>query len=313
MLGLSGYAETASHHAMIDPEALLLVSTRVARHDPRLFDEILDWLQDQGDWINLQRLSRMQEEYALGDSRVLAAIATRLVKASAHQKWRVLVLPVLDTAVSPRPLFPDAGHFGSADTDFLAHGWQRGPARYRGLAVTPRLDHAGSLLLKLRALFGRQSRAEVMAWLLTHPAGHPAQIAREAGYFARSVQLTLNELERSGHVFARREKREKHFSLKQDEWRFLCTWKTPADAFPRWLPWPVVFKLLGDALELLGDSALESSSAELRAIEWRRRLDYGALAGHGLPVDWTLSIDARGEAAMAFHQQRLMDLLNLSA
>jgi hypothetical protein len=47
--------------------------------------------------------------------------------------------------------------------------------------------------------------------------------------------------------------------------------------------------------------------------EWLRCLGCGALAGSGLPVERTLSIDARGEAAMALHEQRLLDLLNLSA
>ncbi len=54
--------------AAVDPEALLLVSTVFARHDARLFDEIADWLQQNGDWINLLRMARLQRELGLPSS-----------------------------------------------------------------------------------------------------------------------------------------------------------------------------------------------------------------------------------------------------
>jgi len=41
-LGVAGEPEIVDHW-VIDPEALLLVSSEFARYDSRLFDEILDW------------------------------------------------------------------------------------------------------------------------------------------------------------------------------------------------------------------------------------------------------------------------------
>lgn len=73
-LGVAGYARSDDNW-MIDPEALLLFSTEVARHDARLFDEIFDWLRVNGGWINLQRLGRMQKEGELGQPSVMAALA----------------------------------------------------------------------------------------------------------------------------------------------------------------------------------------------------------------------------------------------
>ena len=78
-LGVSGHARTEDPW-LIDPEALLLISTVIARHDARLFDEILDWLQLNADSLNLQRLARLQKDHALGDATVLAAIATAPIR-----------------------------------------------------------------------------------------------------------------------------------------------------------------------------------------------------------------------------------------
>lgn len=303
-LGVAGQVAPTTGAALIDPEALLLVSTTLGRLDPRLFDEVLDWLQDQADWINLQRLVRLHQEQRLGDATILSTLATRLAREPAHKKWRSLAHPLSPPPATAVPLFAADGHFGSPDPDFLAHGWLRGPTRYRGLSVAPRMDHAGNLLLKLRALFGRQSRAEVMAWLLAHETGHPAEIARQTGHFRRSIQLTLNELERSGHVRSRRRARAKFFSLTHDEWRFLATWQTPArDTFPAWPPWAAIFRWLEQFHALLGDVTLATASAELQAIEWRRRLDYGVFAG--APGLATLAVpdEVRGADALAAHQE----------
>ncbi|RRJ97659.1 hypothetical protein Ga0100231_003975 [Opitutaceae bacterium TAV4] len=310
-LGVSGHAAQASGKAILDPEALLLASTTLGRMDARLFDEMLDWLQDQADWINLQRLARLHKDHVLGDASILSVIATRLARLPAHKKWKAMEKSSVEVSGSPAPLFPEDGHFGTADQDFLAGGWLRGPVRYRGLSVAPRMDHPGNLLLKLRALFGRQSRAEVMAWLLAHEAGHPAEIARQIGYFRRSVQITLNELERSGHVRSLRKGREKHFSLLADEWRFLATWPmSQGPTFPAWVPWSEIFRLLEQLNALLNDVHLSASSPELQAIEWRRRLDYTLLGNSTLPVLFSLPINARGDEALMAHCDRFRQLLD---
>jgi hypothetical protein len=309
-LGVSGHGAPASGASLIDPEALLLVSTTLARFDPRLFDEVLDWLQDQADWINLQRLVRLQKEHRLGDATVLAVIATRLARRPPHQKWRILARAAAAPATEPTPLFPEQGHYGPSDPDFLAQGWRRGPVSYRGLAIPPRMDRAGNLLLKLRALFGRQSRAEVMAWLLAHESGHPAEIARQTGHFRRSIQLTLNELERSGHIRSRRQTRTKHFSLCHDDWRFLATWENPPQqGFPAWLPWAAFFRWLEQLHALLDDTALTAASPELQAIEWRRRLDYAPLAVLPVPAALSLPVETRGAEAIVAHQDRFRQMM----
>ena len=54
-LGIAGGTIPADT-LVIDPEALFIFSLEFARYEPRLFDEILDWLVINGKWIDIQRL-----------------------------------------------------------------------------------------------------------------------------------------------------------------------------------------------------------------------------------------------------------------
>jgi hypothetical protein len=270
-LGVSGH--TSSGNGMIYPEALLLMSTIFARHDARLFDEILDWLRTSGTWINVQRLTRLLGDYGLGDASVLGAIAEHLGEDSANLKWKAFAKSKPTTPVATA-LFPHLPLIGEADQKFARWGWLRPPLEMRGLSRPPRPDRPSTFLLKLRALFGRQSRAEVLAWLLCHEAGHPAQIARQTGYFRGSIQNVLNELELSGHVQASRRGREKYFSAPKAPWRFLMVWNDdPNGEFPEWIPWAALFTLIQKAHEFLETPGIEEHSEDLQAIEFNRLVE----------------------------------------
>ena len=51
------------------------------------------------------------------------------------------------------------------------------------------------------------------AWLLTHRSGHPAGIARETGWFSKSVQAILIDLEAGGFVTSEMRGKRREFSL----------------------------------------------------------------------------------------------------
>lgn len=91
----------------------------------------------------------------------------------------------------------------------------------RGMSVAPDPNDAEAFLFRMRALFGINARAEVLTWLLTHRSGHPARIARETGWYSKSVQSILSDLESSGLVAAQRKQREKQFRLEHERWLHL--------------------------------------------------------------------------------------------
>jgi len=275
-LGVAGHAHSDDPW-MVDPEALLLFSTHIARHDSRLFDEILDWLQINGSWINLQRLGRMQKEENLGEPAVLAAMAEHVAENSLNHKWksqaRRFSPPHAPAPQAAQRLFPAIPVLSEPDPIFLKYGFQRGPVELRGMSQPPRPDQPATFLFKLRALFGMQSRAEVIAWLLANEHGHPAEIARQTSYFRSSIPSILNDLATSGHFGAIRIGREKHFSiLRNDDWRFLLTWQ-PAEAFPQWINWSSLFSGIQTLFEALGEPKLDEKSRNFQAVKLREALD----------------------------------------
>ena len=305
-LGVSGYARSDDPW-IVDPEALLLFSTTVARKDPRLFDEILDWLSKNAARISLQRLNRMQKEFSFGEATLLAAIAERLSEKSEYAKWSALMRKTKRSASEPQALFEGVPYSGESDPVFLKWGWRRGSVENRGLSQSPRPDQPATFLFTLRSLWGRQARAEILAWLLANDSGHPAEIARQTGYFRRSAQQALNEMELSGHVRSLRFGREKHFALRHADWRFLVSWKISESGetvFPEWIHWPSVFEMLGRTYMLLQQPDLADASENLQAIEVKRSVDFTLLAKAGFPLQAAQLPAASGAAFLsAFHDQ----------
>ena len=72
------------------PGALLLITTTQGRTDPRLFNEILDWLWVHGESVNVQRLKNIQKALGPGDRRVLGAIDAWLGQRSTLSKLKPL-------------------------------------------------------------------------------------------------------------------------------------------------------------------------------------------------------------------------------
>lgn len=316
-LGVAGSMESKDRW-IIDPEALLLFSTVAARADPRLFDEILDWLRHNGTWINLQRIKRIQKENELGNPRVLAAIASHLSHDSEHYKWKSLCPQGASKQTDAgqaeaAPLFKSIEHFGDTDPDFLQWDLLRPPIERRGLSQAPRCSHPPALLFKLRSLFGRQSRAEVIAWLLTHDSGgHPAAIARQTNYFRRSIQAVLNELELSGLIHSIRRAREKHFTLHPEDWRFLLPGKTASATeakFPEWILWPEVFTALQALQQVLDHPKLETMSPTMQSMQIRKAWQPESLKQSGLNRIHLRPVEGSGSELLEATLDQLRGLL----
>lgn len=88
-LGVAGAEKVPSRH-VADPEALLLFTCTIGRHDQRLFDEVMDWLLVNGRFINIQRLRNILAKEDFRGGAVLSAIAEWLTTQGASSKWKLL-------------------------------------------------------------------------------------------------------------------------------------------------------------------------------------------------------------------------------
>jgi len=269
-LGVAGQA-SGEDAWIIDPEALLLLTCTMGRHEPRLFDEALDWLQENGRFINVMRLKRILRTEKFAGERALAAVASCLSKGTEATKWKLLAESVPLPQVAEEFFIPPDGKpqpvLGEPEPHFFRYGFKRGPLRLRGHSLKFRPAQPTNLALQLRALFGINVRCEIVLYLLTHEAAHPSQIAREAYYFERAVQGTLVDMNQSGVVGLRANGREKHYWLKPDHWAALLN-RPPV--FPQWVTWPPLFSALERIWLKVTDPGLEALDPLLQSSELRQ-------------------------------------------
>lgn len=286
--GVAGHSRPAEAGTIIDPEALLLATTRIGKNDPRLFDECLDWLSQHASRLHLQRLKTLHADTGLGDPVILAAISDWLFSQGGQAKWKDFTKAGAHHTASIS-LFGQAAP-SDPDPVFAKRGILRPPIRLRGMSRPPNPTLPPNLLLSLRALIGTSARAEVILCLATGPAAHPAEIARLTGYKARTMQLLLQEMALSGHVLtaetslrpAAKQGRgsSRRYHLKAADWQFL----TPGAPLPRWISWPPLWSLIQTLLDVLPQPGQPEKHPAVLSSTLRDRLatDGEALAAAGL-------------------------------
>jgi hypothetical protein len=269
-LGVAGH-DAGNDAWLMDPEALLLLTGSLGRYDPRLFDEVLDWLEENGRFINVMRLKRILATEEFAGQRTLAAVATCLMKGTEAAKWKRLAESTQPPSQAEDFFISSDGApvpvVGELEPRFARHGFRRGPLRLRGYSQRFQPLRPTNFVLQLRALFGVNVRCEIVSYLLTHEAAHPSQIAREAFFFERAVQATLVDMLQSGVVQLRLSGREKHYWLVQQPWSVLLN---RPQAFPQWVTWAPLFSALERIWLKLNDPRLETLDPLLQSSELRQ-------------------------------------------
>lgn len=248
---------------VIDPEALILFTIEVARGDPRLFDEMLDWLVSNRRLLTMQRLRNLAVRFPVDPELVHAVFA-----------WAGESLPSLHGTTSDRgrnaspaaiPVFrPDVlGFVTEPDPAFAAYGYTRPRLHGSGKSRQPDAQQPANLTFQLRHLFGAGSRSEVMRILLTFGEGalDTAKIADEAAFAKRNISDTLANLAASGVVKARWSGNERVFIAYRDKWANLLEVGPSAKHMPKFVSWVHLFPACLEVLSWLENEA-ESTDSE---------------------------------------------------
>jgi len=168
-LGLSGW-ERRHQLEGVDLEPLILFSAWLGRHDHRLRDESLDWCLTNMRFVSATRLRGLLKR---ADNEIVECFGD--YSATVASK-------------APNANWPGGGK-----------PWRFVPSQK---STVPDLTRAALLQLRLRALFGVGSRAELLRLLLIDmPRGWSAgELARETGYAKVNVAATLDSLTLTGVV-----------------------------------------------------------------------------------------------------------------
>ena len=293
-LGVAGQNAPEDRH-VIDPEPLLLFSLTVCRYDARLFDEILDWLMTNGSFMNVQRLKSLDKQFDFQCKAELSAV-------SAFGQ-EIELCPQMEESFN----ISHPGHSRTAFSnerlenhclyrtirrypEFKNHGLLRGPLKLRGYSQPFPTQGMPSLLLRLRALLGVNARCELLCLLGSAKKNHPSDIARQTGYFPRTIQNALVEMARSGVVEMRSSKREKKYWLRHG---VLDNLLRPDGNPTAWVNWSPLFRSLEMLWLGLIDPKRQDLDPLLLASEFRRlAIDMRPLLGEA-----GLAMHLRGESA----------------
>lgn len=231
-------AETSRRDEWVmDPEALIVVTLDIARADPRLFDEVLDWLWTNGRLVSVQRLRNLSRGDVISERTTAAALDW------VSRTGGSITLPARDRDTRPadeEPLFViDGGplHVTSPDPSFGRYGLLRSPVVRTGRSRPPDPSLPINLAFRLRLMFGVGGRAECIRCLLTDLRGEMsvADVAEIAGYAKRNVADALAALTAAGVVTGRTHRNGLRYRLDQNRWsEFLNIDIDALDPHPNW-------------------------------------------------------------------------------
>ncbi len=276
-----------------DPEALIVFTLEVARDEPRLFDEMLDWMLVNEALLSVRRLRAMcidDTDRALVDATI------------AWLGWQRPRPRLGGRAAAPAPellrqLFRPPGPSGESDVNFAAVGFARPPLSPSHKSRSPDLSAPINLAFRLRQILGVGIRAEVVRILLGIGAPRvTAQVlARGSAYSKRNVHDSLAALSAAGVVSAVTVGGEQRYDADRDAWAALL--RVDPSELPAHRDWRELFAALRQILRFTGQGELEELSDYLLSSRIRDLLEAIRLqlAHAGIPTRITSTSDGAGQ------------------
>jgi hypothetical protein len=263
-MGILATAERSDRWAA-DPEALLLLTFEVGREEPRLFEEMLDWLVRNERLVSIQRLRNLARDQA--DRALVEAVVGWL--GQRRRRPRLEARPgQVEGPTEVQPFFRNSPiPVGDPDPAFLAQGFLKPKSEPSGKSQAPNVLLPVNFAFRLRLLLGIGARAEAARILLTigAPRVNAQVLAASTAYTKRNVQEAVTSLTAAGVLFAFEVGNEQRFSIPLDRWApFL-----ELDDLPLHEDWPQLFAAYRKVLRWLADPAHEELSDYMLSSEAR--------------------------------------------
>jgi hypothetical protein len=264
-----------------DPEALLVFTLHIARREPRLFDELLDWLRLNGRLISGRRLASVcppsdRERPVVEAAMDWARHHGSTIRFGDRHLVQKDEKPPYETVRVTKP-----------DDVFRSHGLLKPATEPSFNSREPDLRAPINLAFRLRQHFGlASSRPEIVRFLLTSgvPDANALAIADAARYAKRNVNETLAALVSAGDVERYTRGNEGRYSVDRARWAdFLGI---ASDELPTYRDWPRLLLALRELDHWLDDARLADLSDYMRASEARALMERlePTLTAAGVPV-----------------------------
>jgi hypothetical protein len=257
-------------------------SLEIARAEPRLFDELLDWMLVNEHLLSVRRLRAMCIDET--DRALTEATVTWLGRQRPRQ--RLLGKASTSPPATLEPLFRPEGPMRETDESFVLAGFLRPPLAPSHKSGHPDPKAPIDLAFRLRQILGVGIRAEVVRILLTVNAPRlTAQVlARSTGYSKRNVHEALAGLNAAGVVSTVTVGGEQRYAADHPAWAALL--HTAPTGLATHRDWPQLLGALRSVLRWSQQPGLAASSDYLLGSRIRDLLETirPELAFAGIPV-----------------------------
>ncbi len=172
VIGAQANDRRPSNQAVIDPEALLLMSLALLEHERRLADIIASWVTLNSSLLSVQRVRNIARTFPPSVQRRLEAVAVLGMRDAKDMRWKSAA------GKASAPLTSRTAKLRTTEPAFL---------------------HSATLLLQLRQGMGVGVKADLFAYLLTcdnrnERWASTAAMARMLGYTHAAVRRNADDL-----------------------------------------------------------------------------------------------------------------------
>ena len=229
----------AKPSAMVDPEALLLLSCALRDDEPRLWDLVGGFLAEGSSLLSVQRTRNLAATFPEPVQELLGEVASIAVADGKDARWRS-----------------------------LAEGQPRSYREGKVYRPTRSVAEPAALILRLRLAFGVHSRTDSLAFLLAiAPSAATAKdVAEATGYGPMPTRRALEAMATS-RLIAREGTRPERYHLIPEQWVVLLN---GGKRLPAWRYWNLLFAFLAEVLPSGGEKQVSESSPYLESSHLRR-------------------------------------------
>jgi hypothetical protein len=273
-----------------DPEALIVFTLEIARAEPRLFDELLDWMLLNEPLLSVRRLRAM----CIDETDRTLTTATLAWLTRHRPRARLGNGSKTQAPAKLQPLFRHELQISQLDEDFAAAGWLRPVLAPSHKSQHPDTTAPINLAFRLRQILGVGIRSEVVRVLLgtEAPWVNAQALSRSTGYSKRNVHDALAGLNAAGVVSAFTVAAEQRYTADRSAWAALLGIRP--DELPAHRDWPQLLALLRQVLRWVEQSELATMTDYLRSSRTNDLLEIisSDLAFVGIPTHSSRSTHA---------------------
>jgi DNA-binding Lrp family transcriptional regulator len=165
-------------NAVVDPEALVLVSLALWHEEPRLGDLVHDWATSRSSFLSVQRMRNLVAEYPLETRQRLLDFARVAATNGKDHRWKKVLAS-----------YPETARAGTLTT----------ARKNKKRVARPRFIEAATLMVRLRLGIGVGIKADALTVLLglqEHDGAWASvrAIANAVGYSERAVRTAVEEM-----------------------------------------------------------------------------------------------------------------------